>query len=52
MVKVPRIRDQQRERLQASVKEICVEYVGEGAVEEGEARDFGPGQRKKNSGKI
>lgn len=43
MVKVPGIRDQQRERLEASVKEICVEYVGEGAVEGGEAGDLGPG---------
>lgn len=34
------------------MKEICVEYVGEGAVEGGEAGDLGPGRRKKNSGKI
>lgn len=43
MVKVPRIRDQQQERLEASVKAICVEYVGEGAIEVGEAGVFGPG---------
>lgn len=43
MVKSPRVREQQWGRLEASVKEMHAECVGEGAIDVGEAGNFGLG---------